>query len=135
MAKMNPVVHFEMPYKNRERVVKFYTRAFGWRMKKLGKEMGDYVTAGTAETDKDNMVKTPGAINGGFFPLKPDWPAQYPSVVIAVDDIKKAMKKVASAGGKVLGKPMEIPGIGQYVSFRDPEGNRVSLLQPIMKAD
>ncbi len=135
MAKMNPVVHFEMPYKNRERVAKFYTRAFGWRMKKLGKEMGDYVTAATAETDKNNMVKRPGAINGGFFPRKPGWPAQYPSVVIAVDDIKKAMKKVASAGGKVLGEPMEIPGIGQYVSFKDPEGNRVSLLQPLMERD
>jgi hypothetical protein len=25
---------------------------------------------------------------------------------------------------------MEIPGIGQYVSFMDTEGNRVSILQP-----
>jgi hypothetical protein len=39
------------------------------------------------------MIKKPGAINGGFFPKKPDWPDQYPSIVIAVDDIKKAMKK------------------------------------------
>lgn len=133
MAKMNPVVHFEMPYKNRDRVAKFYTRAFGWRMKKLGVEMGLYVTASTAETDKKNMVKMRGAINGGFFPRKSNYPAQYPSVVIAVDDIGKAMKKVRDAGGKVLGKPMEIPGIGQYVSFTDPEGNRVSLLQPFKR--
>jgi predicted enzyme related to lactoylglutathione lyase len=27
---------------------------------------------------------------------------------------------------------MEIPGIGQYVSFTDSEGNRVSMLQAIM---
>ncbi len=128
--KMNPVVHFEMPYKDRERLVKFYTQAFGWQMQKLGKDMGDYVTAATTETDENRMVKRPGAINGGFFPKKPDWPAQYPSVVIAVDDIKDAMKKVANAGGKVLGEPIEIPGIGQYVSFTDTEGNRVSMLQP-----
>ncbi len=134
MAKMNPVVHFEMPYESRDRLVKFYTRAFGWKLKKLGKEMGDYVTASTTETDKNNMVKRPGAINGGFFPKKPDWPAQYPSVVIAVADIKKAMKKVTAEGGKVLGEPVEIPGIGQYVSFTDTEGNRVSLLQPRMGA-
>jgi len=55
-----------------------------------------------------------------------------PSVVIAVDDIKKAMVKVTDAGGKVLGEPVDIPGIGQYVSFTDTEGNRVSLLQPSM---
>ncbi len=127
---MNPVVHFEMPYEDQDRLIQFYSSAFGWNMQKTGKEMGDYVTAWTAETDENRMVKTPGAINGGFFPKKPDWPAQYPSVVISVADIKAAMSKVTEAGGKVLGEPMEIPGIGSYVSFTDTEGNRVSLLQP-----
>jgi uncharacterized protein len=133
MTKMNPVVHFEMPYEDRERLVSFYSKAFGWQMQKLGQEMGDYVTAHTTETDENNMIKSPGAINGGFFPKKPDWPAQYPSVAIAVDDIKEAMKAVASAGGTVLGEPVEIPGIGQYVSYTDTEGNRVSMLQPFMR--
>ena len=130
MKKMNPVVHFEMPYEDKNRVEKFYTKVFGWNMQKYGKDMGDYITAATTETDKNRMIKRPGAINGGFFPKKPDWPVQYPSVVIAVDDIREAMKKVTTAGGKVLGEPMEIPSIGQYVSFTDTEGNRVSILQP-----
>jgi predicted enzyme related to lactoylglutathione lyase len=56
-------------------------------------------------------------------------------VVIAVDDIKESMKRVADAGGKVLGEPMEIPGVGQYVSFFDTEGNRVSILQPTQRMD
>jgi hypothetical protein len=38
--------------------------------------------------------------------------------------------KSLGCGGKVLGEPMEIPGIGQYVSFFDTESNRVSMLQP-----
>ena len=126
---MNPVVHFEMPYEDKDRLATFYSKTFGWEMKKFGKEMGEYVTATTTETDEQKMVKTPGAINGGFFPKKPDWPAQYASVVIQVRDIKEAMQKVNSGGGKVLGDPIEIPGIGQYVSFEDTEGNRVSLLQ------
>ncbi|MGV8087316.1 MAG: VOC family protein [Candidatus Woesearchaeota archaeon] len=121
-----------MPYANKNRVAKFYEKAFNWKMNKLGEDMMNYVTAQTAETDKKNMVKTPGTINGGFFPSKPDWPAQYPSVVIAVDDIKSAMKKITQAGGKILGKPMDIPDIGKYVSFIDTEGNRVSILQAKM---
>src|SRR5437867_368594 len=129
--KSNPVVHFEMPYEDHQRLMKFYSSAFGWQLQKFGNDMGDYITAATTETDTNRMVKTPGAINGGFFPKKPDWPAQYPSVVIAVDDIKSSMKKVAEAGGKVLGDPMEIPGIGEYVSFLDTEGNRVSMLKPL----
>jgi uncharacterized protein len=126
---MNPVVHFEMPYDDRERMARFYATAFGWKTQMLGEEMGNYVTAATAETGAGGPLH-PGTINGGFFPRKHDWPAQYPSVVIAVDDIHAAMKRVAKAGGSVLGDPMEIPGIGHYVSFMDTEKNRVSMLQP-----
>jgi uncharacterized protein len=132
MKKMDPVVHFEMPYENSERVAKFYTQAFGWEMQKLGQDMGDYVLATTTETDENRMIKNPGAINGGFFPRQTDLPALVPSIVIAVDDLKSSIKKVTEAGGKILDEPMEIPGIGQYVSFNDTEGNRVGLLQPSM---
>jgi uncharacterized protein len=127
---MNPVVHFEMPYGNRERVAKFYGSAFGWRTQLLGEDMGNYVLATTTETDEKGPKK-PGAINGGFFPQPPDCPAQHPSVVIAVDDIRESIRKVTDAGGSVLGEPMDIPGVGRYVSFTDTEGNRVSMLQPI----
>ena len=127
---MNPVVHFEMPFDNRERMAKFYRSAFGWQTQMLDEEMDNYVLATTTETDETGPKK-PGAINGGFFPKKPDWPAQYPSIVIAVDDIAQAVRKVTDSGGNVLGEPMEIAGVGQYVSFTDPEGNRVSMLQPV----
>jgi predicted enzyme related to lactoylglutathione lyase len=127
---MNSVVHFEMPYSNRERMAKFYELAFGWQTQMLGADMGNYVLATTIETD-ENGPRKPGAINGGFYPKKPDWPAQHPSIVIAVDDIKESIRSVIDAGGKVLGEPMEIPGVGQYVSFTDTEGNRVSMLQAI----
>jgi hypothetical protein len=127
---MNPVVHFEMPYDNRKRMAKFYESAFGWQTQMLGEDMGNYVLATTTDTGESGP-KEPGAINGGFFPKKPDWPEQYPSIVIAVDDIRESVKRVADAGGKVPGEPMEIPGVGQYVSFMDTEGNRASMLQPI----
>jgi uncharacterized protein len=127
---MDSVVHFEMPYENRERMAKFYQSAFGWQTQVLGEDMGNYVVATTTESTDAGPTR-PGAINGGFYAKKPDWPMQYPSVVIAVNDVKRAMAKVTASGGKVLGEPMEIPGVGQYVSFVDSEGNRVSMLQPI----
>jgi uncharacterized protein len=127
---MNPVVHFEMPYDDRARMSAFYERAFGWRTQALGEEMGNYVLATTTEIE-NGRPKAPGAINGGFFPKKSDWPAQHPSVVVAVEDIGAAIEKVKRAGGTVLGEPMEIPGVGMYVSFMDTESNRVSMLQPV----
>lgn len=127
---MDSVVHFEMPYENRDRMAKFYQSAFGWQTQMMGQDMGNYVVATTTETGEAGPKK-PGAINGGFYEKKADWPMQYPSVVIAVDDVRQSMGKVVAGGGKVLGEPMEIPGVGQYVSFVDPEGNRVSMLQPL----
>ena len=125
----NPVVHFEMPYKNAKRVSEFYKKAFGWDMNDAGPDMGGYVVAVTAETDKDRMVKTPGTINGGFYPLKTAPKSNEPSVVISVPDIKEAVKNVKAAAGKILREPQDIPGIGLWVSFEDSEGNRVSILQ------
>lgn len=127
---MNPVVHFEMPYENRDRMIAFYSSAFGWKLEKLAEEMGNYVLVTTAETDAKPGAPA-GAINGGFFPKRPDWPAQYPSIVIGVPDIEAAARAVGEAGGEVLGEPMEIPGVGRYVSFFDTERNRVSMLQPL----
>jgi predicted enzyme related to lactoylglutathione lyase len=126
---MNSVVHFEMPYDDQERMTRFYERAFGWQTQSLGEQMGNYVLATTTET-VDGRPKDAGAINGGFFPKKADWPAQHPSVVIAVTSISESIQTVRSAGGTVLGEPMEIPGVGMYVSFMDTEGNRVNMLQP-----
>lgn len=128
--KMNPVVHFQMPAENRKRMAEFYTKAFGWKARQLGPEMGEYVLVQTTETDENGMPMEAGRINGGFFQKIDDEPAQYPSVVIAVDDIKEAMKKVEESGGQVLGEPMEIPGVGLFGSFFDTEGNRAGILQP-----
>jgi predicted enzyme related to lactoylglutathione lyase len=105
---------------------------FGWEAKLHGEDMGNYVTVATTDIDEKGRPKTPGAINGGFYLKSPDMPNPVPSVVIAVEDIKESSKNVTSAGGKVLGEPTDIPGVGLYVSFIDTEGNRVSLLQPSM---
>ena len=130
--KMNPVVHFEMPMEDKKRVSDFYSKAFGWDMKVMGQEFGEYVLAMTTESNEKGPLK-PGSINGGFFPKSDEKPGQqYPSVVISVDDIKEHMKKVIEAGGKVFDEPVEIPGVGMYVAVEDTEGNRLSMLQPKM---
>lgn len=131
MSEMNPVVHFEMPAEDRKRMSEFYTKVFGWKAQQLGPEMGNYVVVQTAETDDKGMIKKPGAINGGFYQKTEDPISNYPSVVIGVGDIIDSMDKIKKAGGKILGEPMNIPGIGTYVSFIDTEGNRCSILQPL----
>jgi uncharacterized protein len=134
VKKVDPVVHFEIPAEDRNRIAKFYTNAFGWQTQMLGEDMGNYVIATTtSDVDEKGRPAKVGMINGGFFTKEDRMPAQYPSVVISVDDIEISMDKIAKAGGKVIGEPMEIPGIGKQISFSDTEGNRLSILEPTME--
>lgn len=126
---MNPVVHFEMPAEDNSRAKKFYEEAFGWEMTQLGADMGDYLLATTSPVDKDNMHINKGAINGGFF-KKGDY-GTIPHLVISVDNLKEHMDIIKKAGGKIIGEAMNITGIGEFVMFKDTEGNQVGMLEPI----
>ncbi|MBS1534725.1 MAG: VOC family protein [Bacteroidetes bacterium] len=126
---MNPVVHFELPYKDAQRIAKFYSESFGWKVTDLGAQSGNYILAQTAISDAKPGAPA-GTIDGGFYPIKPDWPSQYPSIVIGVENINETIQKISHHGGTVLGEPMAIPNFGMYVSFIDTEGNRNSIIQP-----
>jgi uncharacterized protein len=129
--KTNPVVHFEMPAHDKKRMSEFYTLVFGWQTKMMGPDMSEYIVVTTTDSDeKTGRPKTPGTINGGFYKTDNIKNDQHPSVVISVDNIKEYMKKIIDAGGKILSGPDDIPNVGKYVSFKDTEGNRVSILEP-----
>lgn len=125
--KQHPVVHFEMPYKDPDRVSKFYETAFGWDMNYLP-DMGKYVLATTSPVDKKQMHLKKGAINGGFYPETDSYGGMH--FVISVDNVKDHMEVVKKAGGEILGEPMDIPGVGLFVMIKDSEGNQVGMLQP-----
>lgn len=128
--KMCPVVHFEMPAADKARVKKFYEDAFGWEMKQMDANVGNYILATTSPVDAKGMHKRKGAINGGFFE-KSDQNTM-PHLVISVDDIKSHMQVVTKAGGKILGDVMDIPGVGKFAMISDSEGNHIGMLQPTM---
>lgn len=121
---MNTVVHFEMPYTDRKRVAKFYEEAFGWRIQMLGEEMGNYMLATTVPEGS----KLPGGINGGFAEKSEEFKA--PLVVVAVENIEEAQKRVIASGGKILSEVHPIPNVGKYVALSDSEGNRICMLEP-----
>lgn len=133
----DPVVHFEMPAKDKKRASDFYSQSFGWNMTILGPDMSQYLMAGTVDTDENRMPTRVGAINGGFFDYQDKEGFNVPHLVISVNNIEDSIKKVEAAGGKILGGSKgpgtidDIPGIGRYVSFVDTEGNHVGMLQPL----
>jgi len=119
---MDKVVHFEIPYDNKDRASKFYSEIFGWKLLDIP-EM-DYTLVHAAKTDKNNMVAEPGAINGGLFHRNDV--AKQPMIVIGVQSIDETIKKVLSAGGKIVTPKQRIPN-GSYARVADCEGNVIGL--------
>jgi predicted enzyme related to lactoylglutathione lyase len=122
---MAKVVHFEIPFDNKERAMKFYAQSFGWRLTDMPQM--NYVVAQSVEVDDKQMPKEPGAINGGLFPRPKEAPS--PTIYVDVPSVNEAIEKVQAAGGKVVTPHTPIPGMGAYARVSDTEGNVIGLFQ------
>jgi predicted enzyme related to lactoylglutathione lyase len=121
---MRKVVHFEIPADDVERAKRFYGTLFGWQLEDMP-EMG-YTIVRTTEVDEQTQLPTePGAINGGMMQRSAETPT--PVLTVDVDSIDGALKQVESAGGSVVRPRTEIPGMGAFAYFKDPEGNTLGL--------
>ena len=125
---MNQVVHFEIPFENKQRAMSFYTECFGWQLT----DMPDmnYVMANTTATGPDFRPTEPGAINGGLFQRPKEAPG--PVIYVGVASVDDAIAKVLGAGGKVVTPRTAIPGMGAYGRVSDTEGNILGLFEPSM---
>jgi predicted enzyme related to lactoylglutathione lyase len=124
---MGKVVHFEIPADDIARAKEFYGSIFGWQLQDMeGEAMGGYTLAMTTSVDQATQVPTePGAINGGLMKRSGDTPS--PVITIEVDGIDDALKKVEAEGGSTVQTRTEIPGMGAFAYFKDPEGNVMGL--------
>jgi predicted enzyme related to lactoylglutathione lyase len=122
---VDKVVHFEIPFDNKERAMTFYSRCFGWQLQDMPQL--SYVMAKSVATGPDYRPVEPGAINGGLFQR----PAEAPSPVlyIGVVSVDEALAKVTAAGGRVVTPKTPIPGMGAYARIADTEGNVVGLFE------
>ena len=122
---MDKVVHFEIPVDQIERAQKFYSQVFEWQIS--GVPGMDYQMVNTTPVGEDFRPKEPGAINGGMF--KREEPLRSPVLVVDVQEIKAAVARVKSAGGKILKEPAQVGDMGIVAYFQDPEGNVLGLWQ------
>jgi uncharacterized protein len=122
---MDKVIHFEIPFDDKARAVKFYTEAFDWKLTDFP-EM-NYVVAQSADVDEEQRPKEPGAINGGLFKRPQDAPN--PTIYVGVASIEDALEKVKIAGGRIVTPKTEIPTMGAYARVSDTEGNVIGLFE------
>lgn len=119
----NPVVHWELWSADPERISKFFEDVFEWKVQHIPEL--DY-----------RMVETggEGGINGGIMkPQDGPWPGNL-ALYIDVDDLASYRDRIVKAGGKIIVERMEVPGMGAYSLFADPDG-RVSGMWQRAKAE
>lgn len=128
MPKPAPVVHFEIGCKDLAKSSAFYSKVFGWEYypSQGGPPMSMVSNLGPMGTTKTDGIA--GHINS----LGHE-PHQYVTFYIMVDDIEATLAQIGSMGGSTLVPKQEVPGMGWFAWFKDPEGNAIGLWKTMMK--
>ena len=117
MAK-NVIQHHEWNTRDPKRLQTFYGKIFDWKF-------NDKVMPGYTLIDKI----------GGIFEITPemgDMPTGITNYV-NVDDLDAKEKLVRAAGGRIYKSKQEVPGMGWFTIFADPDNNTIAMWQPMMK--
>ncbi len=119
----SPVVHFELMSKDPAKLAGFYAELFGWKIQHMP-EMNYRIVETGGE----------GGINGGIFKPEQEVPSSGGTIFyIAVDDLAAYRKRVVAAGGKICVEEQQVPGMGAFSLFTDPEGRMMGLWKPATK--
>jgi len=119
------IVHFEIPADDVQKLRKFYSELFGWKIQKTPGPV-EYWSIETVPVDKKGEPIRPG-VNGGM--MKRQNPEHKPVNYILVESVDEYIKKIEALGGKVIVPKMEVPGIGWWALALDPEGNQFAILE------
>jgi uncharacterized protein len=112
-----PVVFWELLSRDPTKVTAFYEKIFGWKAQHMPELNYSLVETGGQ-----------GGINGGI--VKPDRPEPWPgnmTLYIDVDDLAKYRDQIRAAGGEILIEEQEVPGMGSFTLFKDPDGRMMGL--------
>jgi uncharacterized protein len=121
------VVHFEIPFDDGERARTFYGSTFGWQLMPVPGM--DYTMVMTGPGDPEQGPSEPGFINGGMYARTPGFPGTAPTIVVDVESIDEALRKVEEAGGRIVRGKTPVGDMGSTGYFTDTEGNLIGLWQ------
>ena len=103
-----------------DKASRFYTALFGWKAEQMPMEKMTYTVFSRPDgTKAAGMMPRPKEVQA-----PPHWINYF-----EVESAKDAASKVASAKGKVLVPPTEIPNIGTFAIFQDPQDAAFAVLQ------
>ena len=120
MVHKHLITHIEFSTRDLEESKKFYSDVFEWKIQ-------DFPGMNYATFEAE------GGTGGGFSPVSEETLPGSTLVYINTPELEKTLQKIRSAGGTILLDGYDIAGVGRMATFRDPTGNVVALLQPLME--
>jgi predicted enzyme related to lactoylglutathione lyase len=112
-------VHIDIAADNPERAAKFYADVFDWPVTRLEGPV-PYWLLGTGQDGK--------GIGGGIAKRDRSWQSMTPTVEVpSADDYAE---KITEHGGSIIVPKVTMPGVGDLVTCRDPDGNVFAILEP-----
>jgi hypothetical protein len=100
-----------------EKCKAFYGAIFDWRFD--DESMPGYT-----------LVNTGAEPTGALFPKPEAAPGVCVNIYFQVKDIETTLEKVTAGGGSVLVSKTDIPNVGHFAMFADPEGIPIGIMQP-----
>ena len=117
--------HIGITVSDFKRFVQFYSDVFGWNIQPMPEFEYNFVQTGP--TDDNGMPAEPAYIGGGMLQRQKE--IDRPVITIEVDDMTKALAKLAANGGAAVGDPQPVGEMGIAAYFKDSEGNLMGLWQ------
>jgi predicted enzyme related to lactoylglutathione lyase len=118
----NPVVWFEVVGKDGDKLRRFYTDLFGWK-----------IDGATGDMDYGLVVAGNGGIGGGVGKSQ-DGGTGHVTFFVEVDDPKAYLARAEKLGGKTVVPPTEIPSYNlTFAYFVDPQGHLVGLSKGVVQ--
>lgn len=118
---MPTVMHFEIPADDVKRAKSFYSRLFGWEIKKISGM--DYW-----------LITTSGKKAVGGALMKKQYPQQTIVNYIDVPSVDKYAAKIEKLGGKIVVPKTAVPETGYFAVCLDTENNAFGIWEDNKKA-
>jgi predicted enzyme related to lactoylglutathione lyase len=106
----------------------FYQKVFGWTLRPVDMGGGLIYTL----LDRPGVKNDRGdqASAGGMMQSPPEMPASFWVAYVGVDSCDRVNERAAAMGATITVPPTDIPNIGRFASWFDPQGAAIAILQP-----
>lgn len=108
----------------------FYEKVFGWKLRPV--DMGGGMTYTLLDRPGVKTARGDQASAGGIMKSPPDAPYSFWLAYVGVDECDKLSERAARLGAQVTVPPTDIPNVGRFACWLDPQQASIAILQPRM---